>query len=248
MILTCAIIDDEPLARALLESYVQKTSFLRLVGQYESAPKAMHDLASSSVDLVFLDIQMPDLDGMKFAHLLPARTKVIFTTAFSEYAVEGFRVSALDYLLKPIDYREFLESANKALTFFQSSIQGTYRAAMSKISALQKSDEEDYFYVKSEYKMVQVQMSRLLYVEGLKDYLRLYIEDEPKPLLTLLSMKTIEEKLPKPRFLRIHRSYIVQMDKVQAVNKSSLVIQNTTLPISEGYRDEIYEHIAERAL
>lgn len=243
MTITCAIIDDEPLARALLESYVKKTPFLKLVGQYENATKAIHDIVANPIDLIFLDIQMPDLDGMKFAHLIPSKTKIIFTTAFSEYAVEGFRVNALDYLMKPIDYKEFLESANKALNALQVSTHGNYRT--SAIGTDPSKDDKDFFYVKSEYKMVQIQMSKLLYVEGLKDYLRLYIEGEPMPILTLLSMKTIEEKLPKPRFLRIHRSYIVQMDKVQALSKTSITIQNTTLPVSEGYREEILAHISD---
>lgn len=243
MTINCAIIDDEPLARALLESYVQKTPFLKLVGQYESATKAIHDIVSNTIDLIFLDIQMPDLDGMKFAHLIPPRTKIIFTTAFSEYAVEGFRVNALDYLMKPIDYKEFLESANKALDYFQTTAYGNYRS--NTMGTGSPKDDKDFFYVKSDYKMVQIQMSRLLYVEGLKDYLRLYIEGEHMPILTLLSMKTIEENLPKPRFMRIHRSYIVQMNKVQAVTKTSLTIQNTTLPISEGYRDEILAQVSD---
>lgn len=241
MTITCAIIDDEPLARALLESYVKKTPFLKLMGQYESATKAIHDIVANPLDLIFLDIQMPDLDGMKFAHLIPSKTRIIFTTAFSEYAVEGFRVNALDYLIKPIDYKEFLESANKALSFFQATT-GCNFATSATGNAPTKEDQE-YFYVKSEYRMVQIKLSKLLYVEGLKDYIRLFIEGEPTPILTLLNMKTIEGKLPKPRFLRIHRSYIVQMSKVQAFSKSSVTIQDTTLPMSEGYREEILSHI-----
>lgn len=241
--ITCTIIDDEPLARALLESYVAKTPFLELKGQYCNASNALHDLMAEPVNVVFLDIQMPDLDGMQFSHMIPSQTRVIFTTAFSEYALEGFRVNALDYLKKPIDYSEFLESANKALAWFSHNEE---RVLSTNIEG-KDSTLEDFIYIKSDYKLIQVHFKDILFVEGVKDYLKIYVEGA-KPILTLMSMKSLEEKLPSPRFLRIHRSYLVQMSKVESINKGALTIQGHHLPISDGYKDDIQKFISEHII
>lgn len=242
--ITCVIVDDEPLARALLESYVQKTPFLSLKGQYDSASSALHDLVSSPVDVAFLDIQMPDLDGMQFSRMLPSRTRVIFTTAFSEYAVEGFRVNALDYLKKPINYSEFLESANKALAWFSRS---NVVAHEENRDAQGGAAPDTFIYVKSDYKLVQIPFDKILYVEGLKDYLKIYLEDS-RPVMTLMSMKLLEEKLPYPRFMRIHRSYLVQMSKVSSINKGALTIGSEHLPISDGYKEELQKFVSTHLL
>ncbi len=242
--ITCAIVDDEPLARALLESYVQKTPFLTLKGQYDSASSALRDLISDPVDVAFLDIQMPDLDGMQFSRMLPSHTRVIFTTAFSEYAVEGFRVNALDYLKKPINYNEFLESVNKAMAWFSQSGVARHdapREAEGTVSA------DNFIYVKSDYKLVQILFDKILYVEGLKDYLKIYLEDS-RPVMTLMSMKLMEEKLPYPRFMRIHRSYLVQMSKVTSINKGALTIASEQLPISDGYKEELQKFVSNHLL
>ncbi len=242
--LTCAIVDDEPLARALLESYVQKTPFLELKGQYSGASSAIRDLTTNPVNLIFLDIQMPDLDGMQFSRMLPNQTRVIFTTAFSEYAVEGFRVNALDYLKKPINYSEFMESVNKALNWFQSQSTET----KTNFNVISKTESDEFFYVKSDYKMVQVKFDDVLYIEGLKDYLKIYLDGDQRPILTLLSMKTMEDKLPHPRFMRVHRSYIVQMSKVNNVSKTLISIGKTQIPVSDGYRDELQRYVSEHLL
>lgn len=241
--LTVAIVDDEPLARALIESYVAKTNFLELKGQYSCASAAIRDLTATPVDVVFMDIQMPDLDGMQFSRMIPSRTRVIFTTAFSEYALEGFRVNALDYLKKPIDYSEFLESANKALAWFSKN----ENATSTSNTKAGNSHPDDFIYVKSDYKHIQVNFDKMLYVEGVKDYLKIYMEDS-KPIMTLMSMKSLEERLPSPRFIRIHRSYIVQMPKVESINKGSLTIKGSHLPISEGYKEEIQKYISEHII
>ncbi|MGN0234472.1 MAG: LytR/AlgR family response regulator transcription factor [Bacteroidaceae bacterium] len=235
--ITCAIVDDEPLARALLESYVRKTPFLVLKGQHDSASSALHDLISDPVDVVFLDIQMPDLDGLQFSHMLPSSTRVVFTTAFSEYAVEGFRVNALDYLKKPINYNEFLESVNKALAWFNPSTSSPNIHVRQDLNSM-----GGFIYVKSDYKLVQISLDKLLYVEGVKDYLKIYVEDG-EPVMTLMSLKMLEEKLPYPRFMRIHRSYLVQVNKVASINKSVLTIGQEQLPIGEAYKDELQRYV-----
>lgn len=183
MKLHCAIVDDEPLALSLLESYVNKTPFLELAGKYSSAVQAMKELPGHQIDLLFLDIQMPELNGLEFSKMVDARTRIVFTTAFGQYAIDGYRVNALDYLLKPISYVDFLQAANKALQWFE---------------LVQKPEEIDSIFVKSDYKLVQVELKKILYIEGLKDYIKIYTEDAPKPILSLMSMKSMEELLPPP--------------------------------------------------
>ena len=204
MKLTCAIIDDEPLAANLLESYALKTPFLELKGKYNSALNAMQILQQAPVHVLFLDIQMPELSGMEFSKMLPASTKVIFTTAFSEYAVDSYRVNALDYLLKPISYADFLVSAQKAVDWFSHS------------------SEIGHIFVKSDYKLKQIDLDKVLYIEGLKDYVKIYLENEPKPIMSLVSMKSVEEMLPKSRFVRVHRSYIVQPTKISVIDRNRI--------------------------
>ena len=203
MTLNCAIVDDEPLALDLLESYVKKTPFLTLAGKYSSAVQAMKELPGKQIDLLFLDIQMPELNGLEFSKMVNSHTRIVFTTAFGQYAIDGYKVNALDYLLKPISYVDFLQAANKAVQWFE---------------LLQQPKEEiDSIFVKSEYKLVQIELKNILYVEGLKDYIKIYEEGNPKPILSLMSMKAMEEMLPASRFMRVHRSYIVQKDKIRCV-------------------------------
>ena len=231
MILKCAIIDDEPLALELMECYVCKTPFLELSGKYGSAVMALEDTRFKDIDLLFLDIQMPGLNGLELSRILPQETRVVFTTAFDQYALEGFRVNALDYLLKPINYNEFLAAANKALEWFKLKRQPS------------PAPEEDFIYVKSDYKLVQIRLADILYIEGLKDYLKIYLESDPRPVLTLLSMKTMEEHLPSPRFMRVHRSFIVQMSKVKTLDKGQIVFGKTRIPISDTYKTEVSAYL-----
>ena len=230
MKLTCAIIDDEPLAANLLESYALKTPFLELKGKYNSALNAMQILQQAPVHVLFLDIQMPELSGMEFSKMLPASTKVIFTTAFSEYAVDSYRVNALDYLLKPISYADFLVSAQKAVDWFSHS------------------NEVDHIFVKSDYKLKQIDLDKVLYIEGLKDYVKIYLENEPKPIMSLVSMKSVEEMLPKSRFVRVHRSYIVQPTKISVIDRNRIVFGKTYSPISDNYKQPFYEFLERHSL
>lgn len=208
MILNCAIVDDEPLALELLQSYVEKTAFLRLAGKYSSAVQAMNEIpAHEEIHILFLDIQMPELNGLEFSHMVNPETRIIFTTAFGQYALDSYKVNALDYLLKPISYADFLQSVNKAMQWFEL-----------KQKAGNRPEEEvnnEYIYVKSDYKLVQIALDKILYIEGLKDYIKIHIENEPKAILSLISMKAMEEKLPSKHFVRVHRSFIVQKSKIR---------------------------------
>ena len=226
MIITCAIIDDEPLAAGLLESYAQKTPYLQLMGTYNSAILAMKDLRENPVQLLLLDIQMPELSGIEFAKILPKDTRVIFTTAFPQYAVEGYKVNALDYLLKPISYEDFLKSTDKAPEWFTViQRQDTYR-------------RDRFMFVKTDYKLQRISLDDILYVEGLKDYVRFYLKNGDQ-VMSLMSMKKLEEYLPKPEFLRTHRSYIVHMTETPLVDRFRIVFDEVFIPVSENYKDEV---------
>ena len=228
MMLRCAIVDDEPLALGLLESYVNKTPFLQLAGKYSSAVQAMKELPDEEVDLLFLDIQMPELNGLEFSKMVDSRTRIVFTTAFGQYAIDGYRVNALDYLLKPISYVDFLQAANKALQWFE---------------LVQKPEEIDSIFVKSDYKLVQVELKKIMYIEGLKDYIKLHIENEPKAILSLISMKAMEEKLPSKHFVRVHRSFIVQKSKIKVIDRGRIVFGKEYIPISDSYKQEIQTYL-----
>ena len=233
MNLKCAIVDDEPLALDLLESYVNKTPFLELAGKYSSAVQAMNNLSGKDIDLLFLDIQMPELNGLEFSKMVDMHTRIVFTTAFDRYAIDGYKVNALDYLLKPISYVDFLQAANKAVQWFE---------------LLQQPKEEiQSIFVKSEYKLVQIELSKILYIEGLKDYLKIYEEDSPKPILSLMSMKAMEELLPASRFMRVHRSYIVQKNKIRIIDRGRIVFGKNYIPISDSYKQAFQEFLDQRS-
>ena len=235
MIINCAIIDDEPLAAGLLKSYTLKTPFLNLIGTYGSALEAMKELRDHPVQLLFLDIQMPELSGIEFAKILPAETKIIFTTAFQQYAIEGYKVSALDYLMKPISYDDFLKAANKALDWFN-------------VNQRQLTTIYDRFmFVKSDYKLVRVPLDNILFIEGLKDYVRFYLEDGTK-IMSLMNMKKLDDYLPHPEFLRTHRSWIVHMPKASLVDRLRIVFGETFIPISDSYKDAVQLYFDQHTL
>jgi len=235
MIINCAIIDDEPLAAGLLKSYAEKTPFLNLVGTYGSAVEAMKEIRNNPVDLLYLDIQMPELSGIEFAKILPKDTKVIFTTAFQQYAIEGYKVSALDYLMKPVSYEDFLKASNKALEWFCiTQKQQTYAT-------------DRFMYVKSDYKLVRVSLDDILYIEGLKDYIRIYLQDGTK-IMSLMNMKKLEDYLPRPEFLRTHRSYIVHMSKAEAIERFRIVFGDQYLPISDSYKEDVQQYFDSHTL
>jgi len=235
MTIKCAIIDDEPLAAGLLESYARKTPYLELTGTYCSAITAMKDIRGNAVDLLFLDIQMPELSGIEFAKLLPRDTKIIFTTAFPQYAIEGYKVNALDYLLKPISYEDFLKSTDKALEWFATQ------------HRQQAYNRDRFMLVKSDYKLVRVNLDDILYIEGLKDYVRFYLKNGDR-LMSLMSMKKLEDYLPKPEFLRTHRSYIVHMTETPTVDRFRIVFGDTYIPVSDNYKDEVQAYFDEHTL
>lgn len=229
MTLNCAIIDDEPLAAGLLKSYALKTPFLNLTGTYGSAIEAMRHLRDEPVQLLFLDIQMPELSGIEFAKILPPDTRIVFTTAFQQYAIEGYKVSALDYLMKPVSYDDFLRAANKALDWF------------STIQRQQTYAKDRFMYVKSDYKLVRIALDDILYIEGLKDYVRIYLADGQR-IMSLMSMKKLEDYLPRPEFLRTHRSYIVHMTRVTQVDRLRIVFGTDYIPISDSYKTDVQQY------
>lgn len=271
MILNCIAVDDEPLALGLVCAFIEKTPFLKLIGRYSSAVEALQGLQQLPVDLIFLDIQMPDLTGIELARVLdrnPNRTapnktapRIIFTTAFNQFAVDGFRVDALDYLLKPFNYQEFLQAATKASHYFDL----VQRASVFPPEALLPesaatappafiSGEKtpvphlespiEYLFLKVEYQLVRVAFSDICYIEGLKDYVKVHLISTPKPLLSLTSLKALEEKLPPSRFMRVHRSFIVSLEKISAVTKNSIQIGQTTIPVSDQHKDAFTQFLS----
>jgi len=237
MIIKCAIVDDEPLAVELLASYVKKIPFLELCGKYTNATDALHGIGETPVDLLFLDIQMPELNGLELSRMVPETTRIVFTTAFNQYAIDGFRVNALDYLLKPISYAEFMEACNKALQWFQLVQQNEQQ------TAVKAEEEPTSIFVKSEYKLLQINLDDIRYIEGLKDYVKIYTEQSPHPILSLMNMKAIEQMLPASRFIRVHRSFIVQKSKIREIERNRIVFGDVYIPIGDSYKQAFQDFI-----
>lgn len=238
LILDCWIVDDEPLALNLLESYVENTPFLKLTGKYSSAKSAMQAFTSTQPHLVFLDIQMPNISGMELARFIDKKTEIIFTTAFKEYALEGYRVNALDYLLKPISYANFLIAAKKALDWHEAF-------STKEVTTPPPMRMTDGIFVKSDYKMVHLLFNEILYVEGLKSYVKIYTQKSTKSVITLMAMKEIEELLPQDAFLRVHRSYIVAINKIESVERNRITIDNKKIPLGETYKEAFLKAIGQ---
>lgn len=238
MRINCVIIDDEPLAAELLLSYAKRISYLNVKGTFNSAIAAMRELREHPVDLIFLDIQMPELSGLEFARILPPQTRIIFTTAFNQYAIDGYKVNAMDYLLKPISYDDFLQACNKALEYFTSQ----------QIHTSNKEKADRFIFVKSEYKLVRINLDDVLYIEGVKDYVKIYFDNGDKPVMSLMNMKRIEESLPSPEFMRTHRSYIVNMMKVKVIDRLRIVFNKVYIPISDSYKDEVMSFLDSHTL
>jgi DNA-binding LytR/AlgR family response regulator len=219
------IVDDEPLAVRLLESYVEKTPDLQLLASYTDSITAINAIKEQKPDLLFLDIQMPNIDGMELAHSLPAETRVIFTTAFKEYAFESYEVNALDFLLKPIRYNKFLGSIEKARKLID--VQQT---------ASQPKQQPNTVFIRVDGEWRNITVDQIIYVNGMKDYVLFYLDSEKKPLISHLTMKAVEEMLPSDKFLRIHRSYIVAVDKIKKVDRNDCVyIGEEIIHIPDGY-------------
>ena len=232
-------IDDEPLALGLVASFILKTPSLELVGKFGSAVEALSFLHEhpGTVDLAFLDIQMQELNGLELARVLgPTGPRVVFTTAFSQYALDGYRVDALDYLVKPFNYEEFLRAAGKARAYAE-------RVA-SHATAPTPAEEEEYLFLKAEYQLVRVALNDILYVEGLKDYVKVHLRSTPRALLSLMSLKAMEERLPTRRFMRIHRSFIVALDKIEAVRRLTVQIGVVTIPVGDQYKETFLQFLS----
>lgn len=244
MILNCIAVDDEPLALGLVCSFIEQTPFLKLVGKFSSALKALEMIHDTQIDLIFLDIQMPDFNGIQLARMLDHPNgkpvpRVIFTTAFNHFALEGYKVDALDYLLKPFDYEEFLTAANKGRVYAEL-VRKPDTAVPVHIT---QEQEEDYIFLKVEYQLVRIPIRNILYIEGLKDYVKVYLAGAERPVLTLTSLKALEQKLSPRSFMRVHRSYIVALDKITAVNKNSLYVDQMHITIGEQYKDVFNTYI-----
>ena len=226
MTLKCIIIDDEPLAIDLLKSYVLKTSYLELVGTFNSALSAISTINERQIDLLFLDINMPQINGLEFSKTIHASTRIIFTTAYDQYAVEGFRVNALDYLLKPINYTDFLQATNKALEWFK----------LANISPTS-------IFIKSGYRMEKIDFDNILYIENQKDYVKFHLENQKEPISSLMSMQSLEEKLPSKLFMRVHRSFIVNLNKIKTIERNCIVFGKKYIPVSESYKSKFMDFL-----
>lgn len=233
----CIAIDDEPLALQQMERYIRKTPFLQFVRACRSGLEAMEFLSEHPVDLLFVDINMPDLNGLDFVRLLSANPLVVFTTAYSEYAIEGFRVDALDYLLKPIGYSDFLRSAEKVQKQFN----------LLKDNCMSRGEPKSLF-VKSDYKTIKIDIDKITYIESRGEYVRIYTEDM-SPVMPLGSLKSYEECLPSDRFTRVHRSYIVNLDKIRAIERKQILIgDKIRIAIGEIYEENFRKHLEKRSL
>ncbi|MFV0535771.1 MAG: LytR/AlgR family response regulator transcription factor [Dysgonomonas sp.] len=232
MTLKCIIIDDEPLAIDLLKSYVQKTPFLELVDTFDNALSAINTINEKNIDVLFLDINMPQITGLEFSKTIPVSTRIIFTTAYNQYAVEGFRLNALDYLLKPINYIEFLQAANKAQEWFKL-----------KNNENNETVTATSIFIKSGYRMEKIQFEDILYIENQKDYVKFHLENVKDPVSSLMSMQSLEEKLPDKQFMRVHRSFIVNLDKIKTVERNCIVFGKEYIPVSESYKSKFLDFL-----
>jgi two-component system LytT family response regulator len=228
----CIALDDEPLALRQITNYIEKTPFLELKDCFESPMTAITYLQSNEVDLMFVDINMPDINGLDFVKSLENPPKIIFTTAYSEYAVEGFRVDALDYLLKPIDYSTFLKASNKAKSWFN----------LHEKQPEQIQSNDDFLFIKSEYKIVRVKLDDITYIEGMREYIRIHLVND-KPIMTLLSMKAMDAQLATKNFMRVHRSFIVNLNKITTIERNRIVFDKVYIPVSEQYKDAFQQFV-----
>lgn len=230
-------LDDEPLALKLVTDYIQKTPFLELVNTFDNPMDAIDFLVDEDVDLILLDIQMPDLSGIEFTKVLQNAPKIIFTTAYERYAIDGFKLNAVDYLLKPFSYPEFLTAVQKA----KKLIELEHEHEFSSVPTLEANSQ--FLFLKSEYKIRRINFNDILYIEGLKDYVKVYLRSESKPILSLNSVKSLEQKLPADRFMRVHRSYIVNLEQIEIIERSRIVFGKTYIPISDQYKDKFQEFL-----
>lgn len=223
----CIALDDEPLALEIIADFAAKAPFRMELTTFTNASRALVFLQQEPVDLIFLDIKMPDITGIQFIKSLKRPPMVIFTTAYEEYALDGYNLDVVDYLLKPIPFERFIKAVTKA---------EEYRSIIAP-----RQPDTDYIFVKTEYRIIKINLEDILYIEALKDYIKIYTANQP--ILTLKSLKSFESRLPKDKFMRVHRSYLVAMNKINSVERNTVMIANQSIPISEGYRDKFYDVI-----
>ena len=247
----CMAIDDEPLALQQITTYISKVPFLELVAQCQSAVEARQFLEQDTVDAIFCDINMPDLNGMDFVKSLTVAPLIVFTTAYAEYAVEGFKVNAVDYLLKPFGMQDFQRAANRLKERMEGGTNGLQGSSGSMGSSSLRGasgSTDDVLFLKTDYRIVKVSVPEIRYIEGMSEYLKVWVEGEAKPIVTLLSMKKIEERLPD-NFMRIHRSYIVNLNKIQEVNKNRVIMDaDVSLPIGDMYKETFQSYLDSKFL
>jgi two-component system, LytTR family, response regulator LytT len=237
MIHTIAI-DDEPLALKLVTGYITKTPFLEFGGGFDNPLSAMEYFGHHEVDLMILDIQMPDLLGTEFARMIQNGPKVIFATAFEKFALEGFKLDAVDYLLKPFGYEEFLTAAMKAKKLIELEQQ--------KQSSVETNDQ--FLFIKSEYKIRRINFAEIMYIEGMKDYVKIFLRNEPNPILSINSLKVLEAKLPSSRFMRVHRSFIVNLSRIETIERFRIVFGKEYIPVSDQYKEVFQKFLDENFL
>lgn len=243
MIRTIAI-DDEPLALQLVASYIKKTPYLELVETFDNPLSAIEFLETNDVDLIFLDIKMPDLSGTEFARIINNRVKIIFTTAYEKYALEGFKLEVVDYLLKPFGFEEFINSAAKA----RKLIELENRASVQTQQEATIDVNSNFLFLKADYKIRRINYEDILYIEGLKDYIKIFLKNEAKPIVSHYSMKLLEAKLPESQFMRIHRSFIVNLNCVTTVDRYRIVVGKEYLPVSDQYKEKFQKFLDENFL
>ena len=232
--INCILIDDEPLALQLLEDFVNKTPYLKLVGKFEEPLQALPLLKTTEVDLLFLDIKMPDITGIEFFKSLPTKPEVIFTTAYSEFAIDGFELKAMDYLLKPISFEKFLSACNRTKEYLELKNNKSVKS-------------KDYFFINASHKLHKVFYDDILYLEGFKDYTKIHLSSSPAPLIILHNLKYFEDLLDQHEFIRIHRSYIISIRKVTTASRKTVTIQAKELPVSDNYREAFFTIIEQYA-
>lgn len=236
----CIAIDDEPLSLTQIAKYIEKIPYLELVGKCRDALDAMKILNEETVDLMFVDINMPDISGLDFVRSLSVRPKVIFTTAYSEYAIEGYKVEAVGYLLKPFSFEDFMTTVDRVYRTIRENSGPTNTSAVV--------EQDNTLFVKNDYKINRINIDDIKYVESMGEYLRIFVEGQPKPLMPLMSMKHIEEILPESSFMRVHRSYIVNLKKIQEISRMRIIFDDVYVPVGDNYKQKFMDYINERSV
>jgi DNA-binding LytR/AlgR family response regulator len=237
----CLVVDDEPLALHILEDYISKVPFLELVKATTNPIEALTLVQEGNIDLVFLDVQMPELTGIQFLKIANGKTKVILTTAYSQYALEGYELDVVDYLLKPIAFDRFFKSAQKAQGVIQPNVKQIVVEPIQQVQQQQQDFLSDFIFVKSEYKIQKVYLHQILFIEGLKDYISIFTSAER--IITLQNMKKMEDTLPEKHFVRVHKSYIVALNKIDSIERSRIFIGDKIIPVGDTYRDNFFKII-----